>query len=339
MKILHTGDLHIGANRRFPNYLERNSACCNEILQLCNDHNVDMLVLCGDLFDNTNPTLEEKRLLSNLLSSCPVPVALTYGNHEYFGPAHTDTSLEWLISLTNKTPTIRMWNRPTVEKWRGAWWIVIPSGKWNTPEFYLIATALLRKIPKDAPEPIIGIAHEFFAGSVTDTGYQGKDDRCRMPKLARINYWALGDVHVSQQVTKSAWYSGSPIQIKFGDKTPKGVLITEIGSRPRFIEIKTPARLIEIKGIPKEWPSNAYIKLHCDARNLPPKLPDSVVAVSQTATPTDAEEIRELHGLAGSNYILKGMKSYLKKRGLGPASLKRAMSFTRRLVKTHVGIA
>lgn len=327
MKILHCADLHVGANRRFPNYLDRYEVAIKEILYLCKVHEVDVLVLCGDILDSSNPRLEEKTLISKLVSHAPCPVALTYGNHEYFGPRYEDSALQWLIQLSNKTPQIKMWNRPSVEFWEGAWWVVVPYGGWSTADFSFIVNHLLDQIP-EGEGPIIGLAHELFDGAVTDLG-KGFEGRCKFPRVD-VDYFCLGDIHVNQKVAPNAWYCGAPLQIKFGDKKKKGVLLVDVGEDPVFIPLKRPLPLVEVNGVPKNWPTG-LVKLRCTANQLPARLPDNVV---DTITIPNPDEETELSTQLDSN-VLSGMREFLRSK-LEERDWKRGLRFAKDLVKENM---
>jgi DNA repair exonuclease SbcCD nuclease subunit len=327
MKLLHTADIHIGACRKFPNYLDRWCSAVAEIHELCSTHKVDVLVCSGDILDGTNPTLEERNLVSRLVDDAPCPVALMPGNHEFIGPGWKDHSLSWLFELGGRLEkvNVKLWDTPTVKQWLGAWWVVLPSFPskegWNSPSFYLVTQSLLAKIPRDTDLPIIGVAHEFFDGASVDTGYSGKG-RCKLPKIRRVSYWALGDVHKRQELFLGAWYCGSPLQKDFGEKRPKGVNLVEVDKESSFVTflpLQKPTPLRVLKGVPKKWP-DAYIKLHCNLNSVPASLPENVVDLVHVGTElVENDPARDMkmsnRQTLEDREIVNAMRLYLKSQG------------------------
>ena len=135
-----------------------------------------------------------------------------------------------------------------------------------------------------------------------------------------------------QKLRSNAWYCGSPLQKDFGEKLPKGVLLIDIGSKPKFIELTTPIPLIELNRIPKQWPK-AYIKLSCEPKDFPNYLPENVVSLSKIESDLITQkDIKIIHNLTNSKYLLEGMEPFLKKRGLKKEEIKQALKLCKELV-------
>ena len=343
MRLIHTADLHIGANRSFPNYLERYQSAVNEIIRICEKARADCLILAGDLLDTTNPNIEEKKLISRLVSHAPCPVALIHGNHEMIGPNPSHTSLSWLLELAPRLNNVKIWSEPTLEKWLDVWWLAIPpqktvSGKWNTTDFHFMVKHFLSSIPKEDSSPIIGVAHEFFDGAILENGHKIDKGLTNLPKSRRVCYWALGDIHKSnQQISHNAWYCGSPLQQNFGEKRPKGVLQVDLGQSPKFIELKTPLPLLNLTKIPKNnrWPEG-FIKLEIDLASLPSTLPDNVVSIVQVSTDSKSFQetagIKDLNSRITTETLIKELEDLLIEQDLEEKIVKRAVKLTQKLV-------
>ena len=55
-----------------------------------------------------------------------------------------------------------------------------------------------------------------------------------------VDYFALGHLHVRQQILPNVWYAGSPYPVDYSEKTPKGYLIVDIqkGKEPKVREVE-----------------------------------------------------------------------------------------------------
>ncbi|MGO3307770.1 MAG: metallophosphoesterase family protein, partial [Sphingobacterium sp.] len=67
MKILHTGDWHLG--KRLDNFsrLEEQREVLAELCVLADENQADAIIIAGDLFDNFNPAVEALELLYRTL--------------------------------------------------------------------------------------------------------------------------------------------------------------------------------------------------------------------------------------------------------------------------------
>lgn len=86
MKILHTADWHLGKKLEQFSRLPEQIEVMQEIVDIANKHNVDAVIIAGDLFDNFNPSNEAVELfyktlkqLSNNGNRLVVAIA---GNHD-----------------------------------------------------------------------------------------------------------------------------------------------------------------------------------------------------------------------------------------------------------------
>ncbi len=88
MKILSFGDLHLDSafvGAKAPERAERRELLrevFRNILKLCASLHCDLLLIAGDLFDNTEPSEETLRMVGEGLSSLEIPVVVSPGNHD-----------------------------------------------------------------------------------------------------------------------------------------------------------------------------------------------------------------------------------------------------------------
>jgi exonuclease SbcD len=86
IKILHTADWHLGKKLDHFSRIEEQRLVLNEICEISDFHNVDLVVVAGDLFDTFNPPVEAVDLfyktLKRLTNNGKRPVIAIAGNHD-----------------------------------------------------------------------------------------------------------------------------------------------------------------------------------------------------------------------------------------------------------------
>ena len=86
MKILHTADWHLGKRLEKFSRLEEQREVLEEIIGLADEHQVDVVLIAGDLFDNFNPANEAVELfyktLKRLSNNGRRAVIAIAGNHD-----------------------------------------------------------------------------------------------------------------------------------------------------------------------------------------------------------------------------------------------------------------
>lgn len=86
MRILHTSDWHLGKRLNDYSRIEEQRLVLDEIISVASSHNVDVVVIAGDLFDTFNPPTEAVdlfyRSLKRLSDNGRRPVLAIAGNHD-----------------------------------------------------------------------------------------------------------------------------------------------------------------------------------------------------------------------------------------------------------------
>ncbi len=87
VRILHTGDWHIGASLRGHDREREHAVVLDQVVNIATEHDVDALVLAGDVFDAHNPSAASQalyyRTLANLSRVRPgMTVVVVAGNHD-----------------------------------------------------------------------------------------------------------------------------------------------------------------------------------------------------------------------------------------------------------------
>lgn len=86
MRILHTSDWHLGKTLEGYSRLEEQEMFLDELTQIVEEKNVDLILIAGDIYDNSNPPAQAERLFYNTLKRLSKKgeraVLVIAGNHD-----------------------------------------------------------------------------------------------------------------------------------------------------------------------------------------------------------------------------------------------------------------
>ena len=285
MKILHTSDWHIGRRLKEHDRFDEFRKFFSWLEELINREKIDVLLVAGDVFDNTTPSVQAQDIYYNFLSrlarsSCRHSVIIS-GNHD--SPAFIDAPSE-LLALNNIHVIGQTCENPEDE-------IITLTDANNNPELIVCAVPYLRDrdvrtsdnedsnlnqalrdginhhyervfaaAAKSQGLPVISMGHLFIHNGRVAQGegirslYVGtalEVESSIFPDY--ITYTALGHLHSPQTAGReNIRYSGSPIAMTFGEcETPKSVTIVELSEGKALThEIPVPVfqRLERISG-------------------------------------------------------------------------------------------
>lgn len=89
MRILHTGDLHIGREYKTAEssvatlYRQARLDALSNIIRIAGTEDCNYMIIAGDLFDSHNPSVSLISTVCEILNRCPCPVLIIPGNHDY----------------------------------------------------------------------------------------------------------------------------------------------------------------------------------------------------------------------------------------------------------------
>lgn len=325
-RFIHAADIHIGSLRGLragdPTWTEwklaRHTAGLRSLFELARKEQVP-LVLAGDLFDRKDPALKERDLLlSALLDYRDVDCVMIAGNHDRVLNDYTSLDFVRLIKESNPDPLPKLHLaliEPKVVLACGIWWVLVPFCGLPSQLYRKRITRLLKEVPETATEPVVVVGHELALGCTNDAGTWTASSGLKLPKIPRVRYWAMGDIHKRQPLnsSKTAWYPGSHIQHRIDEAEDRGVLLidTERANRPKFVPIKHPdvKPLIILSEHPGKgkWP-DAWIDWR--GGNLPVDAPDTVYAAGSTNEMVEQGEIPDVKVEHYTN-PLDGLASWL----------------------------
>ncbi len=264
MKILHTADWHLGATWDRHSRRDDQERVLDEILALCDQHDVDLLLVAGDVFSDRVEGGKPAKVVRDLLLKLRPhlergrAVFLLRGNHDPFDLFQLVSLLLEEISGGKHWP-LMVAAMPGVRD--------VPGHALQIVAFPYLTPRMLRtpaKVSDATPEaelaglsgqlavqaqhlyasvtrgrPAIFAGHLLLrgAGVVADQefehGYRHELwlDPANLPHFTSYN--ALGHIHLSQELkgaSKPTWYSGAPDRLNRGERDYK----------PQVLLVKTP---------------------------------------------------------------------------------------------------
>jgi len=252
MKVLHTSDWHLGKKIFKIDRYKEHQFFLDWLIDLIKKEEIDVLLVAGDIFDVPSPphqSLEQfYQFLARLSAETSCDTYIISGNHDSgilleapkallkshrvkvwgkISPNHED---HW-TSITKKNITIELCGIPFFRSYELA-----------TNHQTDIFESLQRYLKNESPHRKILLLHHLAgmyeaAGSEHVISLSGIDS---IPKewLQSFFYVALGHIHKPQKISENAYYSGSPIQLRFSEKHEKSVCLIDLNSPNLAIEKK-----------------------------------------------------------------------------------------------------
>jgi exonuclease SbcD len=265
MKILHTSDWHLGRNLYHQKRYQEHELFLKWLLETIEQNNIDILLVCGDIFDTGTPSNRSLqmyyRFLCDVSSTCCSHVVITAGNHD--SPSLLNAPKEVLKHLNVHVIPKRMENpqdevleleNPSGEKVIVA---AIPylgdkdirkadAGESIQDKEQKLTEGIkshykeILKLAMDInsnKDPLIVTGHLLTSGAKTIEGdgvrdlYIGNLGNLQADDLFpdTIDYAALGHIHKAQKIQSKDYirYCGAPLPMNFGEAENKIVIEIE----------------------------------------------------------------------------------------------------------------
>lgn len=264
MKFLHTADWHVGKTLKGRSRLDEHRAVLAQVVGLARAHDVDAVLVAGDVYDSSAPSAEAQRLVVNTLLALArdgIQVLAIAGNHDHGGtfeayrPVMGVAGIELFgqVRPADKGGVHTFSARSTGEKVNVA---MMPF----LSQRYAIRAAQVLAPGDNVPARNAGAYEQWVRNIVTQlgTGYDPDGVNVMMAHLTCMggtfgggertaqsifeynvaptifpvdsHYIALGHLHRQQEIPSHApvHYAGAPLRVDFGeqDYTP-GVLLVE----------------------------------------------------------------------------------------------------------------
>lgn len=241
IKILHCGDVHLDTPfREFESKLAGKSRedikkVLRNIIDICNDEKVEILLIAGDFFDNNTVKKETLDFIRNIFQCLEyTKVFISPGNHDPFYEKSFYTLIDWPENVYIFKGKLE---RVDLEK------VSIHGFGFNKKYEH---EGLLQNIEINKEKINILVGHGDINDKESEYNPISKEDIYN----SGLDYIALGHIHKFSGVKKSGKtsyaYSGCPQGRGFDEEGDKGVLIGNVGREYVDLEFrKTSTRNFE----------------------------------------------------------------------------------------------
>ena len=237
MRFLHLADLHIGKKLYEYSLLDDQKKVLEQALQIIDDCRCDEVIIAGDVYDKSNPSVEAMQVFSGFLASLSnmgIPVDIISGNHDsagrisYFSELlkyhHITVTTEFngkLQAVKSPEEDIQIYLLPFLTPQRVH--SVYQGIPFTTYEEAL--KIVLDHSPIDKSKVNILVAHQFITGGITCESEEfsvGGLDNINAEIFSDFDYVALGHLHQPQTCGRDTIrYAGSPLKYSISEEHQK----------------------------------------------------------------------------------------------------------------------
>lgn len=281
MKFLHLADLHLGKRVNGFSMLEDQAHILRQILAILDDEQPDGVLIAGDVYDKSVPSVEAVELLDGFLTELRargVPVLLISGNHDSperlaFGGRVMDSCGIHIspvydgalapVTLHDEFGPVHVWLLPFVKPAHVRRWF--PDAD---IESYTDAVAeAVAHMDIDTAARNVLVTHQFVTGGARSGSEElsvGGTDNVDSGVFAPFDYVALGHLHGAQHIGRETIrYAGSPLKYSFSEaRQHKSVTVVTLGEKGD-VHVRTAAltplrELREIRGSYDELTARSF---------------------------------------------------------------------------------
>ena len=281
MKFLHLADLHLGKRVNGFSMLEDQAHILRQILAILDDEQPDGVLIAGDVYDKSVPSVEAVELLDGFLTELRargVPVLLISGNHDSperlaFGGRVMDSCGIHIspvydgalapVTLQDAFGPVHVWLLPFVKPAHvRRWFPDADIGSYTDA----VAEAVAHMDIDTAARNVL-VTHQFVIGGARSGSEElsvGGTDNVDSGVFAPFDYVALGHLHGAQHIGRETIrYAGSPLKYSFSEaRQHKSVTVVTLGEKGD-VQVRTVAltplrELREIRGSYDELTARSF---------------------------------------------------------------------------------
>ncbi|MFC8831254.1 exonuclease SbcCD subunit D [Streptomyces sp. NPDC057137] len=275
MRFLHTSDWHLGRSFHRVSLLDAQAAFLDHLVATALAHEVDAVLVAGDVYDRAVPPLSAVELFDRALhrlAEARVPTVMISGNHDsarrlgvgaglidHAGihlrtdPARCATP----VVLSDAHGDVAFYGLPYLEPA-----LVREEFKAAKAGHEAVLVAALDRVRADLAERPAGtrsvvLAHAFVAGGAASDSERditvGGVSAVPTGTFDGVDYVALGHLHGSQALTERVRYSGSPLAYSFSESDHRKTMwLVDLGPGGEIaaerIDCPVPRPLARVRG-------------------------------------------------------------------------------------------
>ncbi|EST19697.1 exonuclease SbcCD subunit D [Streptomyces niveus] len=275
MRFLHTSDWHLGRSFHRVSLLDAQAAFLDHLVASALTHEVDAVLVAGDVYDRAVPPLSAVELFDRALhrlAEARVPTVMISGNHDsarrlgvgaglidHAGihlrtdPARCSTP----VVLADAHGDVAFYGLPYLEPA-----LVREEFKAAQAGHEAVLTAALDRVRADLARRPDGtrsvvLAHAFVAGGAASDSERditvGGVSAVPTGTFDGVDYVALGHLHGAQALTERVRYSGSPLAYSFSESDHRKTMwLVDLGAGGEIdatrIDCPVPRPLARVRG-------------------------------------------------------------------------------------------
>jgi exonuclease SbcD len=289
MRILHTGDWHLGRTLLGADLLEHQAAFADWLVDTVRSSGVDLVVVAGDVYDRAIPPVEAVRILSRTLErlAATATVVLTPGNHDSaprlgFGAGVMSERVRILaepagiadpVLVDDPDGPVAVYGIPYLHPDLTRYALADVPDEPLARSHHAVLGAAMQRVRTDlAGRPgtrSVVVAHAFVGGAEPSDSEQdirvGGVDQAPASVFDGVDYVALGHLHGPQRVGDGdrIRYAGSPLAFSFGERHQhKSVTVVDLDATGavtvELVPAPVPRRLADVRGSIEAIESGAF---------------------------------------------------------------------------------
>lgn len=261
MRCLHLADLHLGRRLKHYSLLDEQAEILEQIVGLAEEHQVDCVLLAGDLFDSARPEALAIELLGDFYHKLSrlCPVYAIAGNHDF--PAHIQYLSSFLenfqiyvcsdlrngiakVQAEDEHGVVNVYLLPYVTKAD----LKEVLGEREVASFDDYMTTLLAGLDLELSQRNVLIAHQFLRDGILSDSERslsvGSSFALSADLFKDFDYVALGHLHRPQAVGReTVVYAGSPLPYSISELGyEKSVTLVDLGAKGEIKIQRLPIR-------------------------------------------------------------------------------------------------
>lgn len=249
MRIIHTGDLHIGKQINEFSMLEDQRYILEQIADICREKEADVIILAGDIYDRAMPNADAVEVLDEFLTKIAalgIKVMMISGNHDsaqrlgFGGKIFEKQGIHIQSSQDGKIKKVML-----TDEFGSVCFYLLPFVKAGIVGADTMDQAVKMMLTNNESPDLsvrnVLVTHYFVANagkepelSDSESGiYVGGLDLVEASRFQDYDYVALGHIHKPQRLGESnIYYAGSPLKYSFSEANQtKSVRFVEFGKK------------------------------------------------------------------------------------------------------------
>ena len=284
MKLIHLSDLHFGKKLHEHSLLEDQKFICDEILNIIKEEKPDAVLIAGDVYDKSLPSVEASSLASDFfteLANLKIKTLVISGNHDSAERMNCFSDLIRLSGIHIAHPYDGSTQKIVLEDEFGPVNIYLlpfikpvdvkhfnQEAAENITDYDSAVRFAIEGMNLDLLERNVLVAHQFVTGASTsdsETFSVGGLDNVGVDAFSAFNYVALGHIHKPQALSSTLRYCGTPLKYSFSEaEHNKSVTVINLDKEGKVqieeIALRPLHDLVEIEGKYSELMNNDFYK-------------------------------------------------------------------------------